>query len=78
MITAPSAGLNSMFPELYTRKTPENLIISGNVVIECIIHRIKNKYVVCNHSLNHRAWNVTEAIGVCPECFNVPKQLSLF
>jgi len=67
-----------MFPELYTRKTPENLIISGNVVIGGVVHRIASMYVVCDSSLNNRAWNVTEAIGVCPECFNVPKQLSLF
>lgn len=66
------------FPEIRTKRTARNLIISGNVVIDRVIHRVADKYVVCNASLNSRAWNVTEAASVCKVCFNVPTQLSLF
>jgi len=65
-------------PPIYSKMTAERLIISGNVVILGVIHRVKASYVACDASLNCRAWNVTEAVTVCPLCFNVPTQLSLF
>jgi len=78
---APSAGLFSIpmeLPRIYSNMTDQRLIISGNVVILGVIHRVKASYVACDPSLNCRAWNVTEAVTVCPLCFNVPTQLSLF
>lgn len=65
-------------PPIYSRMTRENLIISGNVVISGVVHRVADKYVVCDSALNNRAWNVTDAVDVCRKCFNLPIQLSLF
>lgn len=40
----------------------------GFVIIEGVRHYIKNGCVVCDPTLNERAWNVTEEKGVCEEC----------
>ena len=65
-------------PPIYSRMTLENLIISGNVVISGVVHRVSDKYVVCDSALNNRAWNTTEPTDVCRKCFNLLVQLSLF
>ncbi|MDC7224220.1 MAG: hypothetical protein PQJ60_10800 [Spirochaetales bacterium] len=42
---------------------------SGSVVIDGILHRVKDRFVVCDPMLNRRAWNITEREDVCPKCF---------
>jgi hypothetical protein len=48
-----------------------NVWVSGSVVIEGVLHEVKNKYIKCNPSLNQRAWDVTEEKERCPICFPV-------
>ncbi|MFP4461941.1 MAG: hypothetical protein ACLFQE_07060 [Thermotogota bacterium] len=52
----------------------------GWVVIESVNHLVKNGFVVCDPSLNHKAWNVTDKQSICPECAKhiEVKQLELF
>lgn len=47
----------------------ENVIISGEIVIEGVSHIVKNKFVKCNSHLNSKSWNTTESLNRCPDCF---------
>ena len=40
----------------------------GTVVIEGVRHYVRAGYVYCDPALNHRAWNVTEAVSTCEVC----------
>lgn len=42
---------------------------SGPVVINGVLHRVEARYVVCEPTLNRRAWNVTQCVSVCPKCY---------
>jgi hypothetical protein len=42
---------------------------SGPVVIEGLLHRVEARFVVCDHSLNGQAWNVTMFREACPICY---------
>ena len=50
-------------------KTDGRCIVDAETTIEGIRHKVVNKYVKCNPSLNSRAWGVTEQVSFCPECF---------
>jgi hypothetical protein len=65
---------------IYENKDGYNVATSGTVVIESVLHRIKNGYVVCDNSLNHKSWNTTTPERYCSECFkdNYFKQQKLF
>lgn len=54
--------------------------VSGQVVIEEVLHRIHGGYVACNTSLNHRPWNTTPQKQKCLLCFPNTRgmQLNLF
>ena len=41
----------------------------GHVIIDGVEHRIANGFVICDSSLNNRAWFVTEKKSVCQKCF---------
>ena len=69
---------SGMVIRLKTTTDSNRCILSGTISIDGVAHRVAAKYVVCNPSLNARAWNVTEPTALCPLCFNVPTQLSLF
>ena len=43
--------------------------ISGPVVIDGVLHRMEERFVKCDPSLNRRAINVSLAEAVCPVCF---------
>lgn len=47
----------------------QNVIISGEVVIENVTHLVDNKFIKCNSSLNSKSWNTTQSDSRCPECF---------
>ena len=42
---------------------------SGPVVIDGVFHRVAEKFVSCNPSLNGHAWNTTEPKRICFHCF---------
>ena len=43
--------------------------ISGPVVIDGVLHRMEERFVKCDSSLNRRPINVSLAEAVCPVCF---------
>ena len=57
-------------------------LVSGWVIIDGVQHYIKHKFVFCNPSLNHKAWNVTPHLSNCEVCTRAfceyGKQLNLF
>ncbi len=59
-----------------------NCCIEGTVIIDSVQHYVKDKFVVCDESLNKRSWNITEKKSVCSHCgvyiSDNPKQLLLF
>jgi hypothetical protein len=57
-----------------------NVIVSGTTTIDGVRHKIENKYILCNSSLNGRAWGVTPEQSKCIECFKEVtfEQLKLF
>lgn len=67
-----------MIPNLHVTMDSNRCILSGNVVIGGIVHRVSAKFVVCDPRLNHRAWSVTEPLSACTKCFPPNTQLSLF
>lgn len=70
----------------YVNQNGSNVFRNGSTVIEGIEHMVKNGYVFCNASLNHKSWGTTEHIGICEKCFPEKftkkvmecKQLTLF
>ena len=68
----------------YKTKNGLNVCHKGWVVIDNVQHFIKDGYVVCNPSLNHSAWNITDPKSTCSECKELVdiemevKQLTLF
>ena len=54
---------------IYTNINGYDVATKGNVVINETLHRVYNKYVYCNNSLNGKAWNVTEEKNKCKICF---------
>ena len=63
-------SLNTMVYEL-----EEGLKVAtdGPVVINGVLHRVSSRFVACNPSLNHRAWNVTTFSSACPTCYPAAK-----
>jgi hypothetical protein len=63
-------------------KTDGRCIVEAETTIEGILHKVSQKYVKCNPSLNSRAWGVTEIKSKCELCFPVRSsgavQLTLF
>jgi hypothetical protein len=61
-----------------------NCIVSGTTTIDCVLHRIENRFVFCNRTLNHKSWGYTPQKEKCNICFpNIDKkeelkQLTLF
>lgn len=53
-----------------------NVCQDGEVIIQNVRHRVANRFVYCNSSLNSSAWNTTEELSLCPKCYPVPIQLS--
>lgn len=42
---------------------------AGPVSIDGVLHRVEHGFVVCDRSLNGRAWNVTMFASACPVCY---------
>jgi hypothetical protein len=61
----------------YTVTDENRVILSGNIIIEGITHKVENKYVKCNVSLNSKSWNTTESQSICENCFNKNKMYKL-
>lgn len=52
-----------------------NVWVEGHVVIEGVEHYVLDGYIKCNPALNHKAWDVTEEVSQCPECFGAEKEM---
>jgi len=71
-------------PDIFDNSSGRDVWVSGTVVIDGVLHEVKNKYIKCDPSLNSRAWGITEQDSICSKCFppeNIKKefiQLSLF
>ena len=64
----------------YIIKNGLNVCNKGFVIIETIEHYIESGYVVCNKSLNSKAWNITSKKMECAECqkyLNERKQIKV-
>jgi hypothetical protein len=64
----PLPGYKDM---VYTMENGARVATTGPVVIEGIRHRVRECYVACDSGLNNRAWNVTEELEICRECYPV-------
>lgn len=57
----------------------KKVCVEGTVIIDSVQHYVKDKFVVCDESLNKRPWNITEKESVCSHCGiyikDNPKQL---
>lgn len=52
-----------------TIQDQNNVIVSGSVIIENLLHKVTDYYVFCNSNLNCEAWNITKQTGECAICF---------
>jgi hypothetical protein len=59
----------SLAEMVYEDRHGLQVAVSGPVVIEGVLHRVSACYVVCEPTLNHRAWNVTMFKSACPICY---------
>lgn len=55
-----------------------NVMVEGIAVIEGVIHRVSNRFVVCNPALNRMAWGITEPRRVCYRCFPLEEDRAPF
>lgn len=53
---------------IYEIRNGLNVCKQGWIIVDHVSHYIKEGYVVCNASLNSRAWNITESKETCPIC----------
>jgi hypothetical protein len=63
-----------------TKMDSRNCIIEAETTINHIRHKVRNRFIVCDASLNRMAWGVTPTRSKCPICFNKENnnQLTLF
>jgi len=64
------------FAEMIYEVNDEGLQVatSGPVVIDGVLHRVENRFVVCEPTLNRKAWNVTMFEKACPICYPNAKE----
>lgn len=59
-----------------------NCIIHAEVIIEGVRHKIEDKFVKCDKSLNSRSWDTTKQMQLCEKCFPIKScfgaQLNIF
>lgn len=53
---------------IYEIRNGLNVCKQGWIIIDHVRHFIKGGYVVCNASLNSKAWNITDPKNTCPIC----------
>lgn len=56
-------------PMAYKQVDGRMVAEAGPVAIEGVLHRVEHGFVVCNRSLNGRAWNVTMFFSTCSVCY---------
>jgi hypothetical protein len=61
--------MSGIEPRTYELEGGLRVAASGPVVIEGVLHRIENRFVVCDGSLNNRAWDLTMFSSACPVCY---------
>jgi hypothetical protein len=59
---------------VYENRDGRQVVVSGPAVIEEVMHRCNDYYIVCNSSLNQKAWGTTEQKSVCKICYPEPEQ----